>query len=187
MLEITLEQVEKVRAYAKVSMEEAKAALEQAGGSPLDAVILLERQGKTATVPGGCCTTRPGASPDPACAQNFAPPALPLRTRRPVTGREVGRAIRDLLRNITSVYLEVWRREELMVAIPILALVALVIIVPYVMLPLAALGLCMRCRYRFTGAELEHTGVNDAMAQVSDKVADWTDQVKRDFRTKNRG
>ncbi len=57
-MDITLEQVEKVRSCTGASYEEAKAALEAAGGNVLDAVILLEQQGKTGPTGG---TTPPGA------------------------------------------------------------------------------------------------------------------------------
>ena len=59
-MDITLEQVEKVRSCTGASYEEAKAALEAAGGNVLDAVILLEQQGKTGPT-GGDYSTR-GAS-----------------------------------------------------------------------------------------------------------------------------
>ncbi len=42
----TFEKVEKLREKANVTFEEAKAALEEANGDLLDAMILLERQGK---------------------------------------------------------------------------------------------------------------------------------------------
>ena len=41
-----LEKVERLREKANVTYEEAKAALEQTGGDLLDAMVLLERQGK---------------------------------------------------------------------------------------------------------------------------------------------
>ena len=41
-----MEKVERLREKANVSYEEAKDALEQAGGDLLDAIVLLERQGK---------------------------------------------------------------------------------------------------------------------------------------------
>lgn len=58
-MDITLEQVEKVRSCTGASYEEAKAALEAAGGNVLDAVILLEQQGKTGPTGG---TTPPRGS-----------------------------------------------------------------------------------------------------------------------------
>ena len=41
------EKVEKLRERASVSYEEAKAALEESGWDILDAMVLLEKQGKT--------------------------------------------------------------------------------------------------------------------------------------------
>ena len=52
-MEITLEQVEKLRARAELSYEEARALLEKCGGSVLDALIELERQGKAAAPEDG--------------------------------------------------------------------------------------------------------------------------------------
>ena len=44
---ITFEQIEKLRKHAAVSYDEAKNALEMTGGDMLDAIILLEKRGKT--------------------------------------------------------------------------------------------------------------------------------------------
>ena len=45
----TFEKVEKLREKANVTFEEAKAALDEANGDLLDAMILLEKQGKAET------------------------------------------------------------------------------------------------------------------------------------------
>jgi hypothetical protein len=50
---VTLEQVEKLREHANVSYDEAKAALENAGGDILQALIDLERAGKVIPPQGG--------------------------------------------------------------------------------------------------------------------------------------
>ena len=47
------DQVEKLKEKAGVSFEEARAALEATGGNLLEAMLWLERQGKTAPSPGG--------------------------------------------------------------------------------------------------------------------------------------
>ena len=41
-----MEKVERLREHANVSYEEAKAALEQANDDLLDAMVILEKQGK---------------------------------------------------------------------------------------------------------------------------------------------
>ena len=73
-MSVTLEQVERLRAHAAVSYEEARRALEACDGDLLDALILLEREGRIP--PGGgrgaFFTTQPGAAPEP-------PPSGPTR------------------------------------------------------------------------------------------------------------
>jgi hypothetical protein len=47
-MDISIEQVEKLKERADITYEEAREALEKAGGDLLEAIILLEREGKTA-------------------------------------------------------------------------------------------------------------------------------------------
>ena len=96
-MDITLEQVEKVRSCTGATYEEAKAALEATGGNVLDAVILLEKQGKTGPAGGDYSTRGAGAEPEwPA-------------GRRPVNWREVRRALKSLLANCLAISLEIWK------------------------------------------------------------------------------
>ena len=58
---VSIEQVEKLLQYADVSYEEARDALESCNGSLLDAIVLLERQGKVrGGNKGGAVTVLPG-------------------------------------------------------------------------------------------------------------------------------
>ena len=80
---ITLEQAEKLREKADVTLEEAKAALEAADGDLLDALIWLERQGKPSPGP---------AAPTPLGTDSGAPPRRrPAgHGRRRIPGRALG-------------------------------------------------------------------------------------------------
>ena len=62
---VTLEQVEQLRQKADISYEEAKLLLEQTDGNLLDALILLERQGRMADGGGFFTTQSDGSSADP--------------------------------------------------------------------------------------------------------------------------
>ena len=53
---------------------------------------------------------------------------------------------------------------------------------PYVMIPLAILGLIVRCRYHFSGWEWNTDTINRAMDQVTETVADWTEQFKQELK-----
>lgn len=193
-MELTLEQVEKVRQYAGVSFEEARNALEQTGGSALDAVILLERQGKAPRGDGGAWSTRYGApqeeqsSPGPSAARADLPAKPWAKTRaksnrRRISGEEVGEAIKSLLRNCTRITIDVWRRDDLLVGIPLIICVLLFIIAPYVMIPLTILGLVLRCRYHISGWDFGAETINRTMDQVTDTVAGWTEQIKAEIKS----
>lgn len=78
-MSVTLEQVEQLRAHAAVSYEEARRALEACDGDLLDALILLEREGRIP--PGG----GRGAffTTQPVPPRSRRPPGPPGGRRRP--------------------------------------------------------------------------------------------------------
>ena len=65
-----LEKVEKIREKTGVTYEEAKAALDAAGGDVLDALVYLESQGKIKEPEVSVYTTKEeeGNSDQPVCA-----------------------------------------------------------------------------------------------------------------------
>ena len=78
--------------------------------------------------------------------------------------------------------MDIWRGDDLLVGIPLIVCVLLFIVAPYVMIPLAILGLIVRCRYHFSGWEWNTDTINRAMDQVTETVADWTEQFKQELR-----
>ena len=161
-MNITIEQVEKVRMCTGVTYEQARSALEQTGGNVLDAVILLERQGHREG-DNGSYSTRP-EEPEQRTSYEW---------KRP-TGRQVREAVSSVASNCLSVSLEVWKDRRMTCRVPILAAVLLVIIVPYVMVGLLLLGLCLGYRVHVVGRGTEGWGsrVNQLVDQVVDTVSD---------------
>ena len=157
-MNITVEQVEKVRACTRCSYEEAKAALEETGGNVLDAVILLEQKGARKST-GGDYSTR-ARSPEGDARQGW---------RRP-TGREVRRVLSEMVENCLSIALEVWKGGEMTCRVPLLAAILLVIVAPYVVVGLFLLGLCLGYRVHLAGRGTE--GWGEKVNAVSDEVAD---------------
>ena len=178
-MEISLELVERLREKADVSYEEARAVLEEAGGSLLDALILLERRGRIpAGVPrGAACSTRPGAQGEPEGeAPQDEPPAGGERGRfyglaLTVGGKKEqagpsGRTeeekeggpwafLQDLLRASLENRLEVWQGERLMTGVPLLILALLLVLAFWITLPLLLVGLMLGCRYRLAGPDFD--------------------------------
>ena len=180
-MDLTKEQIEKVAQFSGVTWDEARAALEQAGGSPLDAVILLERHGRSQGVPGGAYSTRTGA-PEPD-----APPAgaadLPRKkaAHRKYTAREVGDAVKNFLRNCTKITVDIWRGEDLLAGVPLVVCVLLFVVAFKLMLALALVGLVLRCRYHISGWEGNTADINRTMDRVTETVAGWTEKVRAEF------
>ncbi len=170
-MEITLEQVEKVRGCTGVSYEEAKAALEECGGSVLDAVILLEQRGKAGGGPAGYSTR--GAPPD--AGQEGAP-------RRSPSWPEVKRALAGLLSNCLSITLEIWRENKLTCVIPLLIALILCVVEPWLMFALAAAGLCFGYRVHIAGRGTEEWGgrVNQMSDRLGDTVHDAVSSLRRE-------
>lgn len=189
-MDITLEQVERLREKADISYEEAKAVLEEAGGSVLDALILLEKRGRINAGAGHSAhySTRPGGESGPS-----APHPQPAAEPEPDDGQKGGlwHTIQDLLRRGLQDSLEVWRREELMVSIPLLIAILLLILAPWICLPLLVLGLLLGCRYRLAGPDFDDSPagetVNRAARTVGDTVEKMKDEAQRYFQENHHG
>lgn len=188
MSEVTFDQAEKLSQRANVTMAEAKEALAQHNGDMLDAFLWLESQRKTAPRDGGFYSTRGGSE---AASEVLVIPPFERYHKdwskdwRQIL-REIGKAAINILRHSTLNYLQVWRKGDLMASIPILILVLLFIVAPYVMLPLTIIGFICGCRYRFAGPDLGKENINKVMDQVSGTVQDTVDRVKSEFQDKHR-
>lgn len=191
---ITLEQVERLREKADVTYEQAKAVLEQSGGDLLDALILLERQGKIRPGQdrGAFFTTQPGvhtAEPEHGTAEpggvlvrtGPAAEAEDEKSRSGFRARlwELLEGAADLLRHSTVNQFEVWRGGEMMTSLPVLVLILLLLVAFWVSLPLLVVGLMFGCRYRFSGPDLDHSRVGEVVNGVSDAARDAAGQIRQ--------
>ncbi|MEQ2456912.1 ubiquitin [Flavonifractor hominis] len=192
---ITLEQVERLRERADVSYEQAKAVLEQTGGDLLDALILLERQGKIragqdrgaffTTQPGAPSATPPEAAgterTGPLVRTGFTSEAEGESSRGGIKNRllELLAGVVDLLRHSTVNQFEVWREGEMMTSLPVLVLILLLLVAFWISLPLLVVGLMFGCKYRFSGPDLDRSRVGEVVNEVSEAMRDAAGQVRQ--------
>ena len=178
-MEITLEQVERLREKAAVSYGQAKAALEYSGGNLLDALIYLEERGVIPRPEDAYYSTK-GESPSPP-VQDLPLPAEPAGSRK--------KRLRGGLRRLRSLLLdnelEIWRREQPITAIPMLLLIVILIFFFWIALPLMLLGLFFGFRYQVTGPDLEDDALNGVMGSVADTAADVGRQVMDELRSQH--
>lgn len=175
------EMAELLSQKAGVSLEEAKAALEENNWDLLDAMVALERAHKTA-----------GAGPSVHMETETAVPYTnPVRPVKNVSGGHKGQkfftngfaAIWDYIKKLFRISVEndfvVIRQDKQLLAVPVLVLVVLLIASFGLMLVVLIAGLFCGCQYRFEGRQLGRDAINDAMGKASDIAED----IKESFHT----
>lgn len=159
------EMVEKLREKANVSYEEAKAALEAADWNLLDALVLLENQGK---VTGGTdYSTRSESSNDWHRDHH----------RHSETAGRVGRQIASGINRMGRYFVAFTRKGETMFELPLLVLLLLVIFGFWITIPLLIVGLFFGFKYTLKGA----AGV-EAVNRVMDKASEVADNIVSEVR-----
>lgn len=168
-MDITAEQLDKVRACTGATYEQARAALLQTGGNVLDAVILLERQGADHT--GADYSTRKRIR-------------WSDHVNTPPTREELKQALSGLLRHILSIVLEIWKGENITCVLPLWILLLLVLASPLAVALGVVVGLCVGYKVHITGPGTEswRGWVNNRLDQLADTLNDAVVQAVRESR-----
>ncbi|NLH13942.1 MAG: ubiquitin [Firmicutes bacterium] len=145
-----LDQIERLREKANVTYEEAKNALEAANGDLLDALILLERQGKVQPPSGdgyySSARDREGAG------QSHSGPESIQSSRGEGLGYvfdRIGKFLVGLVDKGNRINLEVFKDGGSKVRCPLTVLVLLLIFAPWIVIPLVVIGLVLNYKFQF--------------------------------------
>ncbi|MBR0372972.1 MAG: hypothetical protein IJH91_00395 [Mogibacterium sp.] len=138
------EMIEKLRDHADVSYEEAKKVLEQANGDLLDAIVILEQQGKV-------------REPQSKVREE--------KTRR--AKGAVGDAFRTLKNFLCHTAFHVTRNGKEVFVMPTLVFALIMLFAFYTILPIMLIALFFNVRYNFTGSA-DAKKVNDILCQAGD-------------------
>ena len=165
---VTLEQVEKLRERANVSYDEAKAALEQANGDILEALINLEKKGSVASpAGGGYYSSEKSRQESPG--QDYAQKeySRPHKEYQESIFRKFFRFCGEILHrgNINS--FDIMKDGEVKTTLSVTILVILALFFFWITVPLLIIGLFCGCQYRFRGPDLGKDVVNSAMDTAS--------------------
>ena len=168
-----LEKAEKIREYAGVTYEEALSALEASGEDMLDAMLLLEKQGKTTGPNQSFYTTsyREQSNyidvPGQVEQQKQAAPSF----RRNVVG-----LFRTIFRFIRHTSFTISHHEKCLLRVPSWVMVLVFLIAWKAVLPVAAVALLFGIRYSFEGSENTESansflqGAADLAEEIKSKV-----------------
>jgi len=170
------EMVEILREKANVSYEEAKAALELADWDLLEAMLLLEKEGK---VSGGTASystkqEKPKEEKKPRRENNISS-----------AFRWIFNAFRKLVRIGNTNYFVVTHREKEHVSLPVTVVVILLICFFWATAAVLAVGLFCGLRYTFRGPDLGKESINDAMNKAAQAAENVREEIKKSSEAEN--
>ena len=169
------EKVEKLREKANVTYEEAREALNQANGDLLDAMVILEQQGKVKSPEQSVYTTTQEAG-----AQYADVPAIVRENEKKAEDgffKKVGRGIKKGCKYVSENFILVSKSEDTIIKVPLWLGIILLIAFWHVLLIVMVISLFCDCRYQIVG---EGKG-NEEVNKVMDQAAEFTDHVKEEF------
>ena len=164
----TFEKVEKLREKANVTFEEAKAALDEANGDLLDAMILLEKQGKAETRAESFSTKKE--------ATDIIVVDQPESKEEKKRGNAFTDKLKALWHKSCENYFVIEKDEQPIVNIPIWAFILILIFTWHVTLVLMVIALFFGCKYSFQGTDKMKVANN-----VCEKVSEAADKVKEEY------
>ncbi len=177
------EMAELLSKKAGVSLEEARAALEENNWDLLDAMVALERAHRT-----DGSTARVDA--------NTSGGDGPVRPVKNVSGHESPKffsngfaVLWEYLKKLVRITLDndfvVFRHDKQLLAMPVLVLIVLMFASFGLMLMVLIVGLFCGCQYQFSGRQLGRDGINSAMGKMSDLADDIKESFQSDSHDKN--
>lgn len=161
------ELIERLCQAAHITPEEAAAALEAAGGDPLEALAQLARAGRIPEDPAASCSTREEQAP---------PPKTPMAVDQPQKQEPFRVRLR---RWLVDNRLEAYHRssgKELQ--IPVGVAIILLLLSFWFVLALLGVGFVLGWRYRFAGPDLSREEVNHVMENINDTADDVVTTVR---------
>ena len=172
-----MEKVERLREKANVTYEEAKAALEETGGDLLDAVVLLERQGKVKEPSQRTFSTEYEEQKDYIKVRDKVEEQ---EKSAPSLGRTIGGLFRGLIRFIKKTTFIVTRGEDTVFTMPTLVFALLLFFFWEVLAPVMIIALFFGVRYSFEGEE-EAEKANT----ILNKAGDFANDLREEFTKKD--
>ena len=165
------EKIEKLRTRANVTYEEAKAALAEANGDLLDAMIVLEKEGKVAKpeqqVHSTEYTREPGYEMGPVgdgkdCGESF--------------GTKFKEIVKKVIDYLSNNHMKVSHHDEQVIDLPLWTAVLILVLGWWFILVLIVVSLFFDWNYKFYGKN-NLQGANNVM----DKAKETAEQVKEEF------
>lgn len=162
-----LEMVEKLREKANVSYEEATQALEACDWDLLDALLMLESEGRLHEMEDAAYSTRTEQAEE-------QPKAERRKNREDGLFSTLFRGLGNLIKKGNAVSVQIKKNNEVRVSLPLTAVVVALLFMFWWMLIAAVVAMIFGYRYSIQGLSID-ADVNKAM----DKAGEFVDNVIR--------
>ena len=198
---VTLEHVEKLCERANITYDEARKVLEKTDDDLLEAVILLEREGRIEAPRGnGYYNSKEARSGgngagqgagDSATGNNYsANGSVPANIQSQGGAKEettFGDSMNSFFRWLGRILhvgnsnsFEVRKNDKKVMVFPVTVFVLLLLFAFWITIPLMVVGLFFGLRYVFTGPEVKVTSVNKAMNTAAEAAEDFKSRIKNE-------
>lgn len=167
MIMITLEQVEKLTEVTGVTYNEAKEVLEQTQGDLLEAVLVLERQGKVKKPSNDGYTTSQKQVEQPK-----------KQTKEKDSFQKFFDWVKDIIHlgNINDFV--VYKDAKDAISVPLTIFAILLLFAFWIVFPLMIVGLFFDYRYRFSGPNFKNEKVNQTVDSISNATVKTGEAIK---------
>lgn len=167
------EKVEKLRERANVTYEEAKEALENSNWDILDAMIYLEKQGKTPSPEQSSYSTQ-----NQKTSVEYEKEAEEKSSFKDTMKRFGQWCLKILEKGNTNSFCVEKGGKEIF-RVPVTLLVVLLLFAFWIVLPLLIVGLFFNMRYHFVGPDMH--AVDFDINKAMDGVAQTAENIKNEF------
>jgi len=168
------EMAEKLTAKANITLEEAKKVLEDCNWDILEAMIRLEKDGKTKELSGNASTVKG----EKRC-EEVLPSVLP---QQPHDKSSKTHKFRDWIRSVFRKGMDnqfvVKKDNRVVLSLPALVFFILAVSLFWISLIVLLAGVAFGYKYSFSGKDLGTEGVNRSVEKFEDFASDITDKVK---------
>ena len=168
-----IEKVERLRERADVTYEEAKAALEEAGGDLLDAMVILERQGKVRGPARSSYSTEYDEQKDYIRVRDKVEQQ---KKSAPSFTHTVGRLVKTFFSFIRHTVFIVTKEDSIIFTMPSWVLVLLLFFFWEAIVPVMVIALFFKVNYSFDGAQ-NVKRANDILG----KAGEFAQDVRNEF------
>ena len=171
-----IDMVEKLTEKTGVTLAEAKEALETADWDMLDAMILLEQQGKTQTRTAQADSARneTGYAMVEATASREDSDGKP----RPGALKRFFGLVKKIVRKGMENHLVITRNGHEVLDLPVTITVLLFLLMFWLCIILLVVALVMGCQFSFRGTELGKETINQGLRKATDAAQELTEKVK---------